>query len=316
MFTEAIACCLVSAVGTWWFRERSIRGARHAEDIRTRELSVELALHLAENSPMEGDLRVPRRMAERILLLASRLDLDPSEARAAALAAALPPGARADARLPLPDGTRAALAARHARWDGAGVVSDLAGDAIPAAAQLLTAADWLETRDGASADALREALRHESGRTFSPRLARVLTESLADLLSVASAGAHLGLRVTSGAMLCITPRDPDALPAALRPAFLAALETRVRERVRPTDRVYCTESEVVVWLSRTDADGAMRVTERLAPVVSRVVVPSVQRLEVACRIGAAIADTDATSFSDLLARARARAQRGPATAAA
>lgn len=316
MFTEAIACCVVSAFGTLWFRERAVRRARHAEDNRTRELSVELALHLAESSPVDGDLRVPRRMAERILLLSARLELDPADARAAALAAALPPGAHANTRLPLPDGTRAALAARHARWDGAGVINDLAGDAIPAAAQLLTAADWLETRDGASADALREALRQESGRTFSPRMARAMSESLQALLSVASAGAHLGLRVTSGAMLCITPCDPDALPASLRPAFLAALETRVRERVRPSDRVYCTESEVVVWLSRTDVDGAMRVAQRLEPVVSRVVVPSIQRLEVSCRIGAAIADSDATSFSELLQKARVRAQRASATAAA
>ncbi len=313
MLTEAIACCLVSAFGTFWFRERTIRRAQRSQDERTRELSVELALHLAENTPMAGDLRVPRRMVERILLLARHLELDPSEARSAALAAALPPGARGDQRLPLPDGTRAALAARHARWDGAGVVSDLAGDEIPVAGQLLTAADWLETRDGASADALREALRHEMGRTFSPRLVRVMTENMAALLSVASAGAHLGLRVTSGAMLCITPCAPEALPASLRPAFLAALETRVRAQLRPTDRVYCTEAEVVVWLSGTDADGAIRVTQRLEPVVSRVVVPSLQRLEVACRIGAAIADTDATSFTDLLARARIRAQRSPAT---
>ena len=128
-----------------------------------------------------------------------------------------------------------------------------------------------------------------------------MSDSLPALLSVASAGAHLGLRVTSGAMLCITPCDPDALPASLRPAFLAALETRVRERVRPSDRVYCTESEVVVWLSRTDADGAQRVA---------------QRLEVSCRIGAAIADSDATSFSELLQKARVRAQRASTTAAA
>jgi GGDEF domain-containing protein len=73
---------------------------------------------------------------------------------------------------------------------------------------------------------------------------------------------------------------------------------------------------VVVWLSRTDADGAMRVAQRLEPVVSRVVVPSIQRLEVSCRIGAAIADSDATSFSELLQKARVRAQRASATAAA
>jgi GGDEF domain-containing protein len=119
-----------------------------------------------------------------------------------------------------------------------------------------------------------------------------------------------------GSVLVVSPCAPEALPPALRPAFLAALETRVRERVRPTDRVYCTEGEVVVWLSSADADGAMRVVQRLQPVVARVRVPSTQPLEVACRIGAAIADSDATSFSDLLAKARLRGQQASTAAAA
>lgn len=316
MITEAIACCLISAFGTLVVRERVEASRRRAEQERTRELAVELALHVAEKTPMDGELRVPRRMVERILLLAPKCDIEPADARAAALAAALPPGARADTRLPLPDGTRAALAYRHARWDGAGVVNDVRGAKIPIAAQLLAAADWLESRDGASRDALVEALRFETGRTFSPRMAAAMAACMEGLLQVSAADAHLGLRVTNGAMLCIAAVNPETLPPALLPAFLAALESRVRERLRPSDRVYCTDSEVVVWLTSTPADGAMRAAQRLEPIVARVPVPSLQRLEVACRIGVAVADNDATSFTELLGVARTRSQRGGAVVAA
>ena len=315
MFTEAIACCAVSALCTLLVRERVEGKRRRADEALTRELAVELALHVAEKTPIDGELRVPRRMVERILLLAQRLPADPADARAAALAAALPPGARSDTRLPLPDTTRAALAWRHARWDGTGVVTDLAGDRIPVAAQLLSAVDWLEARDGASRAALAEALRYESGRALGPVMTRTMLESLDALLSVSAADAHLGLRVTNGAMLCIAARDPEAIPPALRAPFLAALESRVRERVRPTDRVYCTDSEVVVWLTNTTAEGAVRAAARLEPAVSRVPIPSLQRMEVATRIGVAMADSDANSFTELLAMARLRAQKVAVVAA-
>lgn len=316
MFTEAIACCVVSALGTLLVRERVEAKRRRADEALTRELAVELALHVAEKTPLEGELRVPRRMVERILLLAQRLHADPADARAAALAAALPPGARADTRLPLPDGTRLALAYRHARWDGTGVVNDLAGDRIPVPARLLAAADWMEARDGASRAALAEALRYESGRALGPDTVTAMIESLDGLLTVNAADAHLGLRVTQGAMLCIAARDPESIPQALRAPFLAALESRVRERVRPTDRVYCTDAEVVVWLGNTTADGAVRAAARLEPAVARVPIPSLQRVEVATRIGLALADSDATSFTELLAMARLRAQKASAVAAA
>ncbi len=316
MFTEAIACCFISALGTLLVRQRDEARRRLVEEERTRELAVELALHLTERSPVDGDLRVPRRMVERILLLARHLDADPAEARAAALAAALPPGARADTRLPLPDGTRAALAYRHARWDGTGIVTDLPGGHPPLPAQLLAAADWLEVRDGASHDALVQAVRYESGRAFSPVLARALEERMEALRTVVSADAHLGLRVTNGAMLCIAARDPESVPPALRAPLLAVLEAKVREKLRPSDRVYCTDSEVVVWLSSTNAEGAERAAARLAPVVERVAVPSLARAEVACRIGVSVADVDANSFTELLAVARLRGQSATRIAAA
>ena len=308
MLAAAFACCLISAMGTMLVRERQATRGRATEEQRTRELSVELALYLAERTPLEGDLRVPRRMVERILVLAKQLDVDAGDARAACLAAALPAGARADTRLPLPEGTRAALASRHARWDGTGIVHDVSGAAIPMPAQLLAAADWLEARDGASRDALVEAVRVESGATFSPSVVTGMIATMEALRSVAAADAHMGLRVTSGAMLCIAARDPESVPMGLRAPFLAALESKVRERLRPTDRVYCTDGEVVVWLGGTDADGAARAAARLVPVVERVAVPSLARVEVACRIGVAVADLDATSFTDLLSIARVRAQ--------
>lgn len=316
MLTEAIACCVISALGTMLVRQREEASRRRVEDERTRELAVELALHLHDRTPTDGDLRVPRRMVERILVLAQTLSADPADARAAALAAALPPGARADTRLPLPDGTRAALAYRHARWDGGGIVRDLPGGQVPMPAQLLAAADWLEVRDGASRDALVDAARYESGRVFSPPLARALVDAMDQLRSVTSADAHLGLRVTNGAMLCISPRDPESVPLPLRAPMLAVLEGKVRERLRPTDRVYCTDAEVVVWLASTGADGAERAAARLTPVIDRISVPSLTRTEVACRIGVAVADVDASSFTELLSIARARSQTADRVAAA
>ncbi len=316
MLISALACCLIGTFGTMLVRERAEAERRRTDQERTRELAVELALHVAEKTPIEGEIRVPRRMVERILLLAPRCGADPGDARSAALAAALPPGSRSDNRLALPEGTRSALAYRHARWDGQGVVTDLSGAKIPVPAQLLAAVDWLEARDGASREALIQALHFESGRTLSVQIATAMAECMDALLQVSAADAHLGLRVTSGAMLCIAAVNADTLPPALLPAFLAALESRVRERLRPSDRVYCTDSEVVVWLTSTPADGALRAAQRLEPIVARVPVPSVQRLEVACRIGVAVADNDATSFTELLAVARGRSQRGGTVVAA
>jgi len=123
---------------------------------------------------------------------------------------------------------------------------------------------------------------------------------------------HLGMRVTSGALLVVGAVAPDAVASEMRPAFLAALEARLRERLRTSDRVYCTDTDVVAWLGATTPEGAIAAMKRLEPLVARVRVPSIHRMEVACRIGLAVADSDATSFSDLLrvARARSRAAEG------
>jgi hypothetical protein len=307
MVTELLVGCLVGGLAGAFLRRQEVRAEGDREEERTRELAVELALHVAERTPVEGELRIPRRMVERILLLGRRIDADPSEIRAAALAAALPAGASADSRLPLPDGTRAALANRHARHDGLGLPPGIAGSKIPVPARLLAAADWLESRDGASEEALAAALADEAGRRFDPAMVKQMLAVLSALLAAGPADGHLGMRVTHGALLCVAAANPDAVPLHMRGAFLAALETRVRERLRPTDRVYCTDAEVVVWLSGASADGAIAVVRRLEPIVARVAVPSIQRLEVACRIGLAAADTDATSFSELVQTARARA---------
>ncbi len=312
MVVELLAGCAIGGMIALAARHRETHRDRSVEDERTRQLAVELALHVAERTPCEGDLRVPRRMVERILVLGGRLQADPSQTRAAALAAALPAGAASDTRLPLPLSTRAALTYRYARFDGLGLPPGVGGDALPLSAQLLAAADWLEMRDGASAEALSAAIAEESGRRFAPTMARALLAGLPALLVAGPADGHLGMRVTTGALLVVGAVNPDALAPEMRPAFLAALESRLRERLRPSDRVYCTDADVVAWLSGSTPDGALAAMKRLEPLVARVPVPSIQRVEVACRIGLAVADSDATSFSELLRVARARARAAEA----
>ena len=312
MVAEILTGCVIGGLIALFARDREMRYRRNHEDERTRQLAIELALHVAERTPCEGDLRVPRRMVERILMRGARLDADPAAVRAAALAAALPPGATADTRLPLPDGTRAALAFRHARFDGLGLPPGVGGAGVPLPAQLLAAADWLEMRDGASQEAMVAAIADESGRRFSPTLASNLVGAIDGLMVAGPTDGHLGMRVTSGALLVVGAVNPDAVANSMRPAFLAALESRLRERLRPADRVYCTDTDVVAWLSSTTPDGAIAAMKRLEPLVARVPVPSIQRMEVACRIGLAVADSDATSFSELLRVARARSRAAEA----
>ncbi|MBM4369102.1 MAG: hypothetical protein FJ102_23005 [Deltaproteobacteria bacterium] len=214
--------------------------------------------------------------------------------------------------MPLPDGTRAALACRHARFDGLGLPPGVGGAGVPLPAQLLAAADWLETRDGASPEAIVAAIAEESGRRFSPTMASTLVGAIDGLMVAGPTDGHLGMRVTSGALLVVGAVNPDAVEGTMRPAFLAALESRLRERLRPSDRVYCTDTDVVAWLGPTTPEGAIAAMKRLEPLVARVRVPSIQRMEVACRIGLAVADSDATSFSELLRVARARSRAAEA----
>lgn len=306
MVAELLLGCVFGGIAGTFLSRRDRQNARSREDECTRQLSVELALHVAERTPVDGELRVPRRMVERILLLGGKLAIESSDVRAAALAAALPAGASADTRLPLPDGTRQALGWRHARADGLGLPPTSPTSPVPLPAQLLAAADWLEMRDGASLEAIAAALRDEAGRRFTPHVVSTMLACLPKLLAAGPADGHLGLRVTAGALLCISAANPDAVPVELRPAFLAALETRVRDRLRTSDRVYTTDGEVVIWLSACTPDAAVSVMRRIETLVAHVPVPSVQRIEIACKVGLAIADTDATSFTELVQTARAR----------
>lgn len=306
MVAELLLGCVFGGIAGTFLSRRDRQNERIREDECTRQLSIELALHVAERTPVDGELRVPRRMVERILMLGGKLGLDSVDVRAAALAAALPAGASADTRLPLPDGTRQALGWRHAREDGLGLPPTSAASPMPAPAQLLAAADWLEMRDGASIEAIGAALRDESGRRFSSTVVATMLACLPKLLAAGPADGHLGLRVTAGALLCISAVQPDSVPTELRPAFLAALETRVREKLRTSDRVYTTDGEVVIWLAACSPDAAVAVMRRIEVLVTHVPVPCIQRLEIACKVGLAIADTDATSFTELVQTARAR----------
>ena len=307
MVVEILATAALVALATGWMRDHRRLMARAADDDASRSLPVDLALWWIEQEAHGAELRSSRRIVARIRVLGRLAMADTASTTGAALAAALPPGALRDSTLTLPHAARDALTFRHARWDGGGVPCAKAGAAIPLSAQILAVAEWMEGRDGASPSSLDAGLREEAGHRFSPALAHNAAANLRELLAVAPPDAHLGLKVTSGTLVCVTADGLDGHAEAARTATMSEIERRVRATLRPSDRVYRTDRDVVIWLPHTGPEGAMAATARMQPALDAVPVAGTVGVTVSCSATFALADTDATSFADLLAVARERA---------
>jgi len=294
-----------------WRADRARLQARLLDDERVRALPVELALWWqGAGGGRAADRSVAlRRATQRVEAVARALGHGSATVGAVQLAIALPPGILAEPGLALPVATRRALSSRHARWDGTGIPDELRGSAIPIEAQLLSLVDWLEIHDGSPPHTLTAALRAERGRRFAPELVRVAAEHLPELRVSSFLDVSSRFRVTEGALLVVTPEGIEHDPSPRREQVLSVLDQKLRSLVRPTDRVFCTDHDVVVWLAGVDAQGAMGTLKRIEPIVARVAIPGIEVGAVACGASLALADTDATSFTELLAVARERARR-------
>lgn len=311
MVLEVLALGALLLGAAAWRADRARLQARLLDDERVRALPVELALWWqgAGGGRAAERMATLRRATQRVEAVARAMGLGADLIGAVQLAIALPPGILAEPGVALPMPTRRALSFRHARWDGTGIPNDMKGDAVPIEAQLLSLADWLELYDGSPAHTLTASLVAEKGGRFSPDLVRVAAERLADLRVSSFHDVSSRFRVTQGALLVVTPEGLEHDPEPRREQVLAALDRKLRALVRPTDRVYCTDQDVVVWLGGVDAQGAMGALRRIEPAVTRLPVPEIEVGSVACGASLALADTDATSFTELLAVARDRARR-------
>lgn len=313
MMVEALTLVALAGIGAGWWLDHRRMAMRLDEGAALRSLSVDLALwwraHTSTSVESREEAAAARRSVERIGVLARMLALDPQTTAAVQVAAALPAGMLSESSVRLGPVTRSALTLRHARWDGQGIPRGVGGGSIPLEAQVLTVADWLETREGSPPHALEAGLRAEGGHRLDPNLADLAAAHARQLAAVGSPEEISGLRVTRGALLCITPDGLDAVQREggldARHAALRAVEDLVRSRLRPTDRVRCTDREVVAWLKDANADGALAVLRRLEPALKAVPLTG-EIPAVACFVGVALADADATSFAELLSVARGR----------
>ncbi len=294
-----------------WRCDRTRLRTRLLDDARTRALPVELALWWQDRAGGQASERAAatRRGVQRIESLAGALGLDEATSYGIQLALALPPGMLAEEHIVLPGPTRRALALRHARWDGNGIPADVRGAQIPIEAQLLGLLDWLEMHDGSPQHGIAAMLQAEGGRRFSKTLAALITERLGELRLTGFVEAAARFRVTDGAILVVTPDGLGQDPPDRRSAILGNIHALVRGSVRPIDRAYVTETDVVVWLTGTDAGGAMAVRDRLAKELAEVSFPGIDVGTLACGTSVALAGTDGTSFTDLLGVARSRCAR-------
>lgn len=298
-------------VSVAWRRDHRRLQTRLLDDARTRALPVELALWWQDRAGGKASERAAaaRRAVQRVEVLARCLDLPEATSYGIQLAVTLPPGMLEENAVMLPGPTRRALSFRHARWDGSGIPTDARGAGIPVEAQVLSLLDWLEMNDGAPVHSLTAMLVAEGGHRFSKDLASLGGSRLAELRLTAFAEAASRFRVTDGALVVVTPEGLDQDTDERRQRILQALEAEARDMVRPTDRVYGTEQDVVIWLTGTNADGALAALRRIEPRLSALAIPEVEVGKLRCVTAVALADTDATSFSELLTVGRERCQR-------
>lgn len=265
-------------------------------------LAVELALRWREG--VQDQPAETRRAVQRVQLLAGWMDGSAADVAVARLVLALPHRTALDRRVPVPAAVRELSAWR---LDGGAAAR---GGVLAPAAQLVGMVDLLEARRGQEAAEIRAALEGEDGRGFDPRLVHVVLAHLIELDETAGEEALPPPNV-SGAVVCVQPRLAEDLGSGEVAPLLRRLEERVRERLRPSDRVYATDRDVIAWLPNAGQADAERVVERLAEALDEVVLPGRPWGPVHCRLASALAGTDGQRLPELVAAARRRIHRDP-----
>lgn len=257
-------------------------------------LAVELALRWRDG--IEDHAVETRRALQRAQLLAGWMDWSAADVAVARLVLALPGKTAQDRRLGVPPHVRE-IAARRGEADPGGV--------LPPAAQLVGMVDFLEAWQGREATDIRDALEGEAGARFDARLVHIV---LAHLIELDETGARDDAPVQgiTGAVICIHPLLPEDLGSFEVAPLLRRLEEKVRERLRPSDRVYATDRDVVAWLPHAAEPDTARVVERLVVALDEVVLPGRHWGPLHCRVGSAQAGADGDRLPELVVAARRR----------
>jgi HD-GYP domain-containing protein (c-di-GMP phosphodiesterase class II) len=144
--------------------------------------------------------------------LLGRAAADP-QGKARALGAHCEVAARFGSRMGLPDGVAAALAAGHARWDGRGVPSGLAGENIPVAIRIAVVARDVEVLARVAGDESAERiLRERRGRAYDPAVVdAALGVGLPAVLPVPMDAWNLALAAEPGPPVVVTEPQLDAV---------------------------------------------------------------------------------------------------------
>lgn len=307
MFTPILTGSLLIALVVQTFQtRRKLKEAEEAaagiaanarQDADT--LTVELATRWREE--VGDDALAVRRAVGRIQLLAHWMGLPDDISMAAQLAISLPESAILDRRIALPAGIREVAHWRRASADA----RNAAAATVPMAAQLVIMVDWLDAWRGQEPEAIREALRGDAGMMFARRLVDVVLAEINDLVHTVREDHPLAGPAATGMVLCVQP-DFSQVEAAERAALLRTVEERLRQTLRPGDRVYSSENDVVAWLPSAKPGDVDRVIARVSPTLGQVPHPGRGWGRVNCRLAPAVIGDDGQRLPDLVAAARKR----------
>lgn len=267
-------------------------------------LAVDLALRWADE---RRDGRA-RRAVARARRLVEQLDLPGDTRGAILLASALPPALVDDRHLALPSATRDILRLRHG--GEANPAGRWAGALLPA--QVVEMALTLDGVLPGESERVRQQLL--SASDLAPSLVQATLARLDELLDLPPADDAMGGLPGVGVVLCVRPNLPEGLSEDRRALVLRATEQRVRARLRPSDRVYLTDDDVIAWLPTARSDDAITLISRLAPALQNVTVADVRVGRIRCRMGSAVGPGDGLRMPDLVGVARDRC--GPESNAA
>lgn len=303
-----LVVCVLIALTVAWIADQRMRvrmgkvesDAKSAASIATyvgETLAVELALRLADER-QEGARA--RRVVARARRLADQVELPDDTRGALQLGCALPASLVEDRRLALPAAAREVL-----RWrrviEEEGVRGEPAG-LLPPHVQIGVVAWWFETNAGRGAAALRDDLLTGRVPGLSPQMIQAALARMDDLIDPEEDDAMSGLP-GMGIVLCVRPDLPPGGDSVLLNAALRATEVRLRARLRPGDRVYVADCDVIAWLPTAREKDARALVTRLSPGLTSV---SVLNVRVRCLLGAAVAGVDAQRMPDLVTTARMR----------